>query len=217
MPGGAYAVLFSGNDQLAGPARHERHPALAVRRDVPDPGAPVGHGDRHADRLRDRRVRPHRGRCDRRRRPQRMGARGRYVLGSSLLAAVAVATARETYDVPLRVIDGRTDPAPRSRSRPPRADRRGRILTNPPRRRHDAALRARAYSSRLYSACVGFESSSSTPRKPRTREVFASWRYIEILGPPGALPAGRFGRERGLTTAGWELPLAGSRLRGRHG
>jgi MFS family permease len=35
-----------------------------------------------------------------------------YVLGSSILAAVAVATARETYDVPLRVIDGRPRRAP---------------------------------------------------------------------------------------------------------
>jgi MFS family permease len=34
-----------------------------------------------------------------------------YVLGSSLVAAVAVATVRETYKLPLRVIDGRTDPA----------------------------------------------------------------------------------------------------------
>jgi MFS family permease len=34
-----------------------------------------------------------------------------YVLGTSLLAAIAVATARETYDLPLRVIDGRNDPA----------------------------------------------------------------------------------------------------------
>jgi MFS family permease len=40
-----------------------------------------------------------------------------YVLGASLLAAIAVATARETYDMPLRVIDGRTDPAaPRPRT-----------------------------------------------------------------------------------------------------
>jgi len=30
-----------------------------------------------------------------------------YVLGSSVLAAIAIATTRETYDVPLRVIDGR--------------------------------------------------------------------------------------------------------------
>ena len=45
--------------------RHERHPAVALRRDVPDPRAPLGHGDRHADRLRDRRLRPDRGRRDR--------------------------------------------------------------------------------------------------------------------------------------------------------
>jgi MFS family permease len=35
-----------------------------------------------------------------------------YVLGPSILAAVVVATARETYDVPLRVIDGRPRRAP---------------------------------------------------------------------------------------------------------
>jgi MFS family permease len=35
-----------------------------------------------------------------------------YVLGSSLLAAIAVATTRETYDVPLREIDGRPARAP---------------------------------------------------------------------------------------------------------
>jgi MFS family permease len=34
-----------------------------------------------------------------------------YVLGFSILAAVAVATARETYDLPLDVLDGRTAPA----------------------------------------------------------------------------------------------------------
>jgi MFS family permease len=36
-----------------------------------------------------------------------------YVLVSTLIAAVAVATARETYRVPLAEIDGRTEPAPR--------------------------------------------------------------------------------------------------------
>ena len=41
-----------------------------------------------------------------------------YVLGSSLLAAIAVATARETYKLPLRVIDGRTDPARAAPSTP---------------------------------------------------------------------------------------------------
>jgi MFS family permease len=35
-----------------------------------------------------------------------------YVLGSSVLAAIAIATTRETDDVPLRVIDGRPDRAP---------------------------------------------------------------------------------------------------------
>ncbi len=35
-----------------------------------------------------------------------------YVFGASLIAAIAVATARETYKLPLRVIDGRTDPTP---------------------------------------------------------------------------------------------------------
>ena len=37
-----------------------------------------------------------------------------YVLASSLIAAVAVATVRETYKLPLRVIDGRTEPAVQS-------------------------------------------------------------------------------------------------------
>ena len=45
-----------------------------------------------------------------------------YVLGSSLLAAIAVATARETYKLPLRVIDGRTDPRPAAQ--PPTPARR---------------------------------------------------------------------------------------------
>ncbi len=35
-----------------------------------------------------------------------------YVLGMSLIAAIAVLTARETAKVPLREIDGRPDPAP---------------------------------------------------------------------------------------------------------
>jgi MFS family permease len=35
-----------------------------------------------------------------------------YVLGSSVLAAIAVATARETFNVPLRVLDGREAPTP---------------------------------------------------------------------------------------------------------
>jgi hypothetical protein len=34
-----------------------------------------------------------------------------YVLGSSVIAAIAVATARETYAVPLRELDGRRAPA----------------------------------------------------------------------------------------------------------
>jgi hypothetical protein len=34
-----------------------------------------------------------------------------YVLVSSVIAAIAVMTARETYDIPLRVIDGREAPA----------------------------------------------------------------------------------------------------------
>jgi MFS family permease len=38
-----------------------------------------------------------------------------YVLGASLLAAIAVATARETYKVPLDVIDGRSDREPSHR------------------------------------------------------------------------------------------------------
>jgi hypothetical protein len=37
-----------------------------------------------------------------------------YVLATSLIAAVAVATARETYKLPLRVIDGQTDPTVQS-------------------------------------------------------------------------------------------------------
>jgi MFS family permease len=36
-----------------------------------------------------------------------------YVLGASLIAAIAVATARETYQLPLHVIDGRPDPGAR--------------------------------------------------------------------------------------------------------
>jgi MFS family permease len=43
-----------------------------------------------------------------------------YVLGSSLLAAIAVATTRETYKLPLRVIDGHTHPA----AQPPAPARR---------------------------------------------------------------------------------------------
>ena len=54
--------------------RHERHPARPLRRDVPDPRAALGHGDRHADRLRDRRLRADRGRRDRGRRAERLGA-----------------------------------------------------------------------------------------------------------------------------------------------
>ena len=45
-----------------------------------------------------------------------------YVLGSSLIAAIAVATARETYKLPLRVIDGRTDRDPAAQ--PPTPARR---------------------------------------------------------------------------------------------
>jgi hypothetical protein len=43
-----------------------------------------------------------------------------YVLGSCLLAAIAVATARETYKLPLRAIDGRED----SGAQPPTPARR---------------------------------------------------------------------------------------------
>ena len=57
--------------------RHERHPARPLRRDVPDPRAAVGHGHRHADRLRDRRLRADGGRRARRGRARRVGARGR--------------------------------------------------------------------------------------------------------------------------------------------
>ena len=39
-----------------------------------------------------------------------------YVLVSSLIAAIAVATARETYKLPLAVIDGRTEPTRRRRT-----------------------------------------------------------------------------------------------------
>src|SRR3954470_16159987 len=44
-----------------------------------------------------------------------------YVLGSSIIAAIAVATARETHKIPLRVIDGRTD---RDSATPPRTPAR---------------------------------------------------------------------------------------------
>ena len=65
---GRYPLIFLAGDPHVRRRlqRHERHPAVALRRDVPDPGAPLGHGDRHADRLRDRRLRPDRGRRDRR-------------------------------------------------------------------------------------------------------------------------------------------------------
>jgi hypothetical protein len=36
-----------------------------------------------------------------------------YVLAFSVLAAIAVATARETYDVPLYELDGRPEPVAR--------------------------------------------------------------------------------------------------------
>jgi hypothetical protein len=39
-----------------------------------------------------------------------------YVLGATLLAAIAVATAHETYKLALRVIDGRSDPAAQHRA-----------------------------------------------------------------------------------------------------
>jgi MFS family permease len=49
-----------------------------------------------------------------------------YVLGSSLIAAAAVATARETRKVPLAVIDGRDEPAPaRAASAPGELSRAG--------------------------------------------------------------------------------------------
>jgi MFS family permease len=48
-----------------------------------------------------------------------------YVLGSSVLAAIAIATARETYDVPLREIDGREAPTPRERPGVARRERTG--------------------------------------------------------------------------------------------
>ena len=55
-----------------------------------------------------------------------------YVLASSLLAAIAVATARETYKVPLSEIDGRTDcdgrRAGRAGAAGARAHRGGRVV-----------------------------------------------------------------------------------------
>jgi MFS family permease len=48
-----------------------------------------------------------------------------YVLGSSVLAAIAIATTRETYDVPLRVIDGREAPTQRERPSVARRERTG--------------------------------------------------------------------------------------------
>jgi hypothetical protein len=36
-----------------------------------------------------------------------------YVLAFSVLAAIAIATARETYDVPLHELDGRPEPVAR--------------------------------------------------------------------------------------------------------
>ena len=62
---------------------------------------------------------PDGGRGDRRRR-HRTGSRSpAYVLVSSLIAAAAVATARETFRIPLAEIDGRDDarPPPRPRER----------------------------------------------------------------------------------------------------
>jgi MFS family permease len=47
-----------------------------------------------------------------------------YVLGSSIIAAIAIATARETYKLPLAVIDGRTEPVMR-RTTPARREHTG--------------------------------------------------------------------------------------------
>jgi MFS family permease len=47
-----------------------------------------------------------------------------YVLGSSIIAAIAVATARETHKLPLAVIDGRTEPTTR-RTTPARREYTG--------------------------------------------------------------------------------------------
>jgi hypothetical protein len=44
-----------------------------------------------------------------------------YVLVSTLIAAIAVMTARETYDIPLRVIDGREAPGAAATAAPQRA------------------------------------------------------------------------------------------------
>ena len=95
--------------------RHERRPAVALRRDVPDPRAAVGHRDRHPDRLRHRRLRPDRGRGIAGDGPDGWVPVAAYVLVSSLIAAVAVATARETCKLTLDEIDGRRPAAPTPR------------------------------------------------------------------------------------------------------
>ena len=81
----------------------------------PTRGAPLGHGDRHADRLRDRRLRADGGGRDRRRRPDGWVPVAGYVLGSSLIAADRRRTARETCKSRSREIDGLTDAVARRR------------------------------------------------------------------------------------------------------
>ena len=83
----------------------------------PTQGPPLGHGDRDADRLRASAAsRPPPPRAIAGDGPNGWVPVAAYVLVSSLIAAIAVATARETHKVPLAVIDGRTEPTTRHRT-----------------------------------------------------------------------------------------------------
>ena len=88
--------------------RGERHLAVALRRDVRHPRAPLRHGHRHADRLRARRLRTDDQRRDPRRRAERLDAGGRLrhcrLRASSAISAFS---ARETYNVPMHQLGKR--------------------------------------------------------------------------------------------------------------
>ena len=99
--------------------RVQRHPALALRRDVPDPRSPVGHGDRHADRLRDRRLRADHSAAVQGR-ARMAGCRWRFSPRRCVVASISAWTARETYNIPMHDLGSHTAAAapPAARSRP---------------------------------------------------------------------------------------------------
>ena len=106
--------------------RRQRRLALLLRRDVHHPGPAVGHGDRHADRLRDRRLRGRLGR--------------RHGLPVGLAGPAGLGRGRDLHRRPVRDQRDRGGDRPRRRTRP---DRGARPRPAAPAQRHHGRLTPR--------------------------------------------------------------------------